>query len=107
MVSVLVAKLVLFPARFLFTADTGREGTNDAAVAHYREQHDGPASALVGAAFDWRRSEPGPDAAGLLAAGFTPLYRDYLGDHIPRLTAVGADDLAARFGDWLGRLPAS
>lgn len=25
-------KIVLFPARFVYTADTGREGTNEAAV---------------------------------------------------------------------------
>ena len=30
-----LTKLVLFPVRFLFTAETGRVGTNDTAVAHY------------------------------------------------------------------------
>jgi hypothetical protein len=28
-------KIVLFPVRFLFTAETGQEGTNHAAVTHY------------------------------------------------------------------------
>jgi hypothetical protein len=35
-------KIVLFPVRFLFTAETGQEGTNHAAVAHYLAQRDPP-----------------------------------------------------------------
>jgi hypothetical protein len=33
-----MTKIVLFPVRFLFTAETGREGTNDAAAQHYLAQ---------------------------------------------------------------------
>ena len=45
-----LTKLVLFPVRFLFTAETGRVGTNDTAVAHYLAAGDPPGAALVGAA---------------------------------------------------------
>ena len=38
-------KIVLFPVRFLFTAETGQEGTNHAAVTHYLTQRDAPAAA--------------------------------------------------------------
>ncbi len=98
-------KMVLFPVRFLFTADTGREGTNDAAVQHYSETHRGPAADLVSAAFDWRTNPPGADATALLDNGFVPLYRDYLDDQIERLAAVGESELADRFRDWRSRLP--
>jgi hypothetical protein len=40
-------KIVLFPVRFLFTAETGREGTNDAAATHYLARPDAPGAAAV------------------------------------------------------------
>ncbi|MBS9533855.1 nucleotidyltransferase domain-containing protein [Mycobacterium sp. M1] len=99
-------KLVLFPTRFLFTADTRREGTNDAAAQHYSEHHRGPAAELVAAAYRWRTADPGPDAPALLNAGFTPLYTDYLSDHITRLTVLGETRLADRFAQWRSQLSA-
>jgi hypothetical protein len=98
-------KLVLFPVRFLFTADTGREGTNDAAVQHYSSQN-GPAAELVRAAFDWRTNPPhDQQATALLNDGFVALYRHYLDDHVDRLHSVGESQLAERFGQWRSRLP--
>lgn len=101
----LTTKLVLFPVRFLFTADTGREGTNDAAVQHYSAHHHGPTADLVGAAFGWRTGPPPAEhAAALLSDGFVPLYDDYLTDHITRLAAMGEAELADRFDRWRSRL---
>lgn len=98
-------KTVLFPVRFLFTADTGREGTNDAAVQHYSARHSGPAADLVSAAFAWRTSPPDrAAAAALLRNGFVPLYRDYLDDHIGRLRSLSEARLADRFSQWRSRL---
>lgn len=99
-------KLVLFPARFLFTADTGREGTNDAAVQHYSARHRGPAADLVAAAFGWRSDGPGEDAAALLRAGFVPLYDDFLTDYAGRLNALAQPEPAQRLRTWQSRLPA-
>ncbi len=98
-------KTVLFPVRFLFTADTGLEGTNDAAVQHYSAHHQGPAADLVAAAFRWRTGPPDGDvAAALLSRGFVPLYDDYLADHVERLRSLGETELAGRFGRWRSRL---
>ena len=101
-------KVVLFPARFLFTADTGREGTNDAAAQHYTARHRGPAADLVEAAFRWRA---GPPAAGvaeaLLDGGLVALYDDYLCDHIARLRGEDQPHLADRFRQWRSRLLAA
>ena len=99
-------KIVLFPVRFLYTAATGRVGTNDAAVAHYRGEPDAPAQELVAAAFRWRSEPPGDDGAAttLLRAGLVPLYRHYLDDHIARLTELKELDLAAAFERWRRRL---
>lgn len=101
-------KIILFPVRFLFTADTGREGTNDAAVQHYSTQHHGPAAELVDAAFGWRTRPPADDAApALLQAGFVRLYDDYLADHVHRLQSLGEVSLADQFRQWRSRLPAA
>lgn len=101
-------KVVLFPARFLLTAETGEEGTNDAAVRHYLDGHSGPAADLVAAAFQWRTTAPsGQTAIALLHAGFVALYDDYLGDHIARLTELGEPVLAEQFGGWRRRLRAA
>lgn len=98
-------KVVLFPVRFLFTADTGREGTNQAAAQHYSKHHHGPAADLVAAAFKWRTDPPADqDARALLKSGFVPLYDDYLGDHIDRLASLGESELADRFTGWRSRL---
>lgn len=47
-------KIVLFPVRFLFTAETGEEGTNDVAAHHYLARTEAPGAPLVAAALDWR-----------------------------------------------------
>ncbi|HEU0192221.1 MAG TPA: hypothetical protein VFR17_13280 [Mycobacterium sp.] len=104
----LTTKLVLFPARFLFTADTGREGTNEAAAQHYAQQYRGPDAELVAAAFDWRTNPPSAEhARPLLTAGFVPLYANYLTEHIGRLQSTGEPVLADRFSEWLARLRAA
>jgi hypothetical protein len=98
-------KIVLFPVRFLFTAETGGEGTNDAAAAHYVGRADAPGAALVSAALGWRTDPPDPDhALALLCAGLLPLYLHYLDDHASRLTSAGRPELAEAFDQWRTRL---
>jgi len=98
-------KIVLFPARFLFTAETSREGTNEAAVQYYSELSAAPSAALVGAAFDWRTKPPSAEhALAMLTADFVPLYVYYLTDHIRRLESIGESELAGAFIDWRARL---
>jgi predicted nucleotidyltransferase len=98
-------KLVLFPARFVLTAQTGREGTNEAAVQHYSELSGAPGAALVRAAFDWRTNPPTIEhALAMLADDFVPLYDYYLTDYTARLESIGESELAAGFNDWRSRL---
>jgi len=104
-----VTKLVLFPVRFMFTAATGRVGSNDEAVAWYVGADDAPCRPLVGAALAWREAPPGDDSAAvqLLREQLLPLYLQYIDDHIARLAAVGRRDLAGDFTDWRACLSAS
>jgi hypothetical protein len=100
-----MTKVVLFPVRFLFTAQTGQVGTNTLAARHYLASPDAPATSLVAAALAWRH-EPPPhgEAATLLSRELVALYVHYLDDHIARLSAVGHDRLAGRFRRWRTRL---
>jgi hypothetical protein len=100
-----VTKIVLFPVRFLFTAQTGQVGTNTLAARHYLASPDVPATSLVTAALAWRH-EPPPhgEAAALLSRELVPLFVHYLDDHIARLSAVGQHRLADRFRRWRTRL---
>ncbi|HYH48537.1 MAG TPA: hypothetical protein VEG38_03215 [Acidimicrobiia bacterium] len=102
-----LTKVVLFPVRFLFTAATGRVGTNHAAVEYYRADPKAPAHALVGQALTWRTTAPDPGAAAdLLDRELLALYLQYIDDHIARLRDLGADDLGADFTAWRGELTA-
>lgn len=76
-----LTRLCLFPARFLYTAETGEAGSNDAAVAHYRERHGDPGAAIVALALALRHEpvrELTPGERALLAAGLPGYYRDFL-----------------------------
>jgi len=101
-----VTKIVLFPVRFLYTAATGRVGTNAAATAHHRADPAAPAQELVAAALRWRTDPPEDDqwVVDLLRRELGPLYLHYLDDHITRLTDLKELDLAAAFVRWRDRL---
>ncbi|HEY6295578.1 MAG TPA: hypothetical protein VIX15_07930, partial [Streptosporangiaceae bacterium] len=100
-----MTKIVLFPVRFLFTAQTGRVGTNTLAAEHYLASGPAPAATLVTAALAWRRERPADDeAAELLSRELIPLYVQYLDDHIARLRALNTDRLADGFRRWRSRL---
>ncbi len=100
-----LTKIVLFPVRFLFTAETGRVGTNALAAEHYLASADAPAARLVTAALAWRRERPADDeATELLSRELIPLYVQYCDDHIARLRAVNRHRLAGRFQRWRTRL---
>ena len=100
-----VTKIVLFPVRFLFTAQTGRVGTNTLAAERYLASAYAPAATLVTAALAWRRERPADDeATELLSRELIPLYVQYLDDHIARLQAVNRYRLADSFRRWRTRL---
>jgi hypothetical protein len=103
-----LTKIVLFPVRFLFTAATGRVGTNHAAVDYYLANPEAVAPALVAAGLHWRTVPPDdePAAMALLERELRPLYLEYIDDHTTRLDELGASELAAAFTAWRRRLTA-
>ena len=101
-----LTKLILFPVRFLFTAETGRVGTNEDAVDHYLAADSPPGVALVAAALAWRTQPPENDKVvlSLLEAEMVPLYLHYIDNQRTRLAALGRHDLVEAFGQWRRRL---
>jgi len=100
-----LTKIVLFPVRFLFTAETGQVGTNALAAGHYLARADAPATKLVTAALAWRLEPPADDEANaLLGQELIPLYVHYIDDHIARLRAINCHGLADSFQRWRTRL---
>lgn len=99
-----VTKIVLFPVRFLYTAATGRVGTNRAAADRYLQDDQAPSTTLVAAALAWRTAPPDQALASqLLSEQLLPLYLYYIDDHI-RLGSIGENSLAAAFREWRDRL---
>jgi len=102
-----VTKTVLFPVRFLYSAETGLVGTNHSAAEHYLAAEQPPAANLVAAALTWRTTPPDrAQATALLAQELIPLYLQYIDDHTARLTALGRVDLADTFAEWRNRIVA-
>ncbi|MGZ4196749.1 MAG: hypothetical protein ACXVFQ_10450 [Solirubrobacteraceae bacterium] len=101
-----VTKLVLFPVRFMYTAATGRVGTNADAVAHYLDRQGAASPQLVAAALAWRTDPPSAQAAVVepLREQMLPLYLEYLDDHTERLRSMDRSDLAGSFEDWRAQL---
>ena len=100
-----VTKVVLFPVRFLFTADTGRVGTNHLAAEHYLAS--GHARRRTGyRGSGWRREPPADAEAAVALVGrdLIPLYVQYIDDHVARLRIAGHHRLAGKFSRWRGRL---
>ncbi len=100
-----VTKIVLFPVRFLYTAATGRAGTNHAAADRYLHDDQAPGTTLVAAALAWRTAPPDQALAShLLGEQLLPLYLYYIDDHIRRLGSIGENSRAAAFREWRDRL---
>lgn len=102
-----LTKRILFPVRFVYTARTGRIGTNDAAVEHFAAAESGPVAALALKGFEWRYEPPQPGDPAVLDCvrkGLLPLYRLFAGDYETRLREYGEAELAQGFSDWRGRL---
>ena len=102
-----LTKLILYPVRFMFTAQTGEVGRNEAAVDYLLGIAKNPASELARLALDWRNSgSVGSEASAIraIAAGVLPLYERFLSDHESRLKDYERQDLAEAFGTWRRRL---
>lgn len=104
-----LTKRILFPVRFLYTAQTGAIGRNHDAVAHFVAAEAGPMADLAAAALRWRETPPEQDRAAsvrIVAAGIRPLYRHFVADHERRLWDYDEPALAQGLAAWRAALGA-
>jgi len=100
-------KAVLFPVRFLYTADVGRTAGNPESVAHFCRRHAGAASDLVSAAFEWRQSGAlGSESSSLrqLSRGLLPVYRELTSTYQQALESYYQPSLAQEMIHWWKRI---
>ncbi len=104
------SKAVLFPVRFLATAETGDVLANPQAAAHIAATRTGPVADVTAAALEWRRAGLGASRAGreadraVLDAGLRPLYAELADAYDARLAELGRPDLAAAIRGWVERV---
>src|SRR6201999_4405252 len=102
-----VTKAVLFPVRFMYTAETGAVVNNPIAVAWFLAHDEGPMATLVSAASAWRDAGMvGPEAQAIntLESGLSRLYATLATRYEEALRQLGENDLAQRMEEWRHRL---
>lgn len=97
-----LTKLILFPVRFLYTADTGEIGLNDVAVAHYLKNNQGSKGELVKLAFRWRYElfTYSEHAVNLIRQALMPLYLQFLDTYLSRMLSYKEISLAEKLEQW-------
>jgi hypothetical protein len=101
-----LTKRILFPVRFVFTADCHEIGTNEAAVAWYVASGYGGHELVLRAA-NWRtRPFEVIEAERCVGAGIVAVYDTFLSTHIEHMTNFGEQELARDLRAWRDRLHA-
>jgi hypothetical protein len=102
-----LTKRILFPVRFVFTADCHEIGANDAAVAWYVASGY-PGHELVLRAASWRtRPFEVMEAERCVGAGLVAVYDTFLTSHIEHMKNFGETELARDLEIWRDRLHAA
>ena len=100
-----LTKVVLFPPRFLFTADKGEIATNHEAADHYLAHASGPAAELVRQGIRWRTEPIEPaHALATLRAGLLPLWHAFLERYEALMLEWNEVQLARQFEAWRRQL---
>ena len=97
-----LTKMVLFPVRFLYTAQTEKMGHNEDAVNFYLKNNNTLSSELVHAAFQWR-SEALHDkeyVVALLKKHLLEIYEQFIDLYILKLKDFNEIKLAHDFEKW-------
>lgn len=101
----LLTKLVLFPARFIYTAKIFDVAVNDRSVQYFIEnqKYDIGSIKLLQSAIQWRMSGKIEDveaALKLISTELIPLYKIYIQIYKKRMQEFDAYDLISQLDDW-------
>ena len=96
-----VTKSVLFPVRFIYTAATGKIGTNEAAVEYWVQNYpDNSVKELVRKAFEWRSAYNEKAAFTLLPKNLSHIYLEYIRKYAGYCVEYGHPELARQLREW-------
>lgn len=100
---VYVTKTILFPARFLYLAETGGIAGNDVSCQHYMANYRGADADLVSQGYGWR-FESFPENTGVVASaleqGLVPLYSRFIDVYVGIMGRYGEDILKHQLLRW-------
>jgi hypothetical protein len=101
--AVYVTKTILFPARFIYLADTGGVAGNEVSCNHYIANYQGPDADLVQKGYSWRFA-PLPVDLGIVTSaleqGLVPLYSRFIDIYTEVLGQYGEDKLESQLLQW-------
>jgi hypothetical protein len=103
-----VTKAVLFPVRFIYTAERGGIATNRDAVDYYCRRSERPSTELVMRAFRWRedgRLGSPEDVRSILKQGLAPLYLELIRVYVEALRREEVTELEQRLLRWATAIP--
>ena len=102
-----ITKIVLFPPRFIYLAETGLVAGNDDSVNFYTGKYTGRGAKLVGCAFDWRMNGLPDDLSKVsetLNSGLLDLYCRFIDTYIERMRAYKENELEAQLVHWKSQI---
>lgn len=105
-----LAKIILFPARFIYLAATGLVASNEASRDYYIKHFSGPDAALVFLGYELRFdlvSRHTKEVENALYHGLVPLYRRFLQTYIARMEVYGESETLCQLEEWKRQLKGS
>jgi len=101
--AVYVTKTVLFPARFLYLANTGKIAGNDVSYQYYIDNFSGSDAELVDNGYQWRLNslpENIDSVTQKLDKGLVPLYLNFIDTYVERMSSYGQLELKSKLIQW-------
>ena len=102
-----VTKTILFPARFIYLAQTGNIAGNNVSTEYYLESFSGPDAKLVSQGYEWRLKGLPQNlkvVCRYLDEGLIVLYVNFIDIYVPRMECYGELEIAGNLGLWKNRM---
>lgn len=96
--AIALVKTILFPARLLYTLETGKIGDNKSSAEYYLNNHQNEYAQWIKKAYRWRTKQP--DFSNInpedLMIAINSLYTHMIECYITRMSKYGEDDLVQK-----------
>ena len=102
-----VTKIVLFPPRFIYLAETGHVAGNEESAKFYVTRNNGMDAELVRCAFAWRMNGLPDDlskVSEILNSGLVNLYCRFIDTYVERMRTYKEGQLETRLAEWKAQI---